>query len=34
MINLRDTMIIAQPAAIIRIREMGMIVLTAGVSPG
>jgi hypothetical protein len=34
MTNLRDTMIMARPYAIIRIREMGMIVLTAGVSPG
>ena len=34
MINLRDTMIIARPFAIVRIREMGMVMPTAGVSPG
>jgi len=34
MINRRDTMIIARPYAIIRIREMGMVMPTAGVSPG
>lgn len=34
MTNMRDTMIMARSNAIIRLREMGMIVLTAGVSPG
>ena len=34
MINRRDTMIITRPYAMIRIREMGMVMPTAGVSPG
>ncbi len=34
MINLRDTMIMARPAAMIRSRMMGMAMLTVGVSPG
>ena len=34
MVNLRGTMIHAPAAAVIRIREMRVIMLTAGVSPG
>ena len=34
MVNLRGTMIQAPAAAVIRIREMPVIMLTAGVSPG
>jgi hypothetical protein len=34
MTNLRDTMIMTRPCAIVRIREMAMIMPTAGVSPG
>jgi hypothetical protein len=34
MVNLRDTMIHAPAAAVIRIREMRVIMPTAGVSPG
>jgi hypothetical protein len=34
MINLRDTMIMTRPCAIVRIREMGVVVPTAGVSSG
>ncbi|HEU5101750.1 MAG TPA: hypothetical protein VFU22_22170 [Roseiflexaceae bacterium] len=34
MVNLRDTMIIARPFAIVRIRVMAMIMPTTGVSPG
>jgi hypothetical protein len=34
MVNLRDTMITARAYAMIRIREMRVIALTVGVSPG
>jgi hypothetical protein len=34
MIKLRDTLTIARSHAVIRIREMAMVRLTAGVSPG
>jgi hypothetical protein len=34
MINRRDIMIITRPYAMIRIRKMGMVMPTAGVSPG
>jgi hypothetical protein len=34
MTNMRDTMIITRAAAIIRIRMLGMVMLTSGVSPG
>jgi len=34
MVNLRDTMIQARAAAVIRIREMRVIMPNAGVSPG
>jgi hypothetical protein len=34
MVNMRDTMITARAYAFIRIREMRVIALMAGVSPG
>jgi hypothetical protein len=34
MVNLRDTMIITRAYALIRMREMQVIALTAGVSSG
>ena len=35
MVNLRDMMVMTgRPAAIIRIREMGMVMPTVSVSPG